>query len=174
MSIDPEISQRVYAAFNSADVAEFENLLKEYPVFLRHSDGTDRWMWQAATEGNLPLIKCLVRLGQNVNESKDIADFDDPFCQVEGAILQAAGGGHLDIVRWLLDNGAKINYSINGKSRCLPLLNAAAKGHSDVVKLLVENGADLNFRFNGHTPLSQAINYGHHEIAEYLKSAGAV
>jgi ankyrin repeat protein len=77
-------------------------------------------------------------------------------------------------VRWLLARGAKINYTINDNRRCLPLLDAAANGHLGVVKLLVESGADIHASFNRHTALSHATNYGHPEIAEYLRSAAAM
>ncbi|HKB42189.1 MAG TPA: ankyrin repeat domain-containing protein [Gemmataceae bacterium] len=175
--LDAEVSVAVYTAFNGRDVAEFCRLLRKHPEFLRHEDGTDRWMWQAAMDGYLPLVECLADLGQDVNEPKDAMDPDDPdcsFCQVEGPIVQAAGEGHLEVVRWLLARGARINFTINGKRRCLPLLDAATKGHLDVVKLLVDNGADIHASFNRHTPLSQAVNYGHPVVAEYLRSVGAV
>jgi ankyrin repeat protein len=81
--------------------------------------------------------------------------------------------GHLELVRWLLKQGARINFTLNGRNRCLPLLDAATNGHLEVVKFLIENGADVHSSFNGHTPLSQAVCYGHQEIAGYLQSIGA-
>jgi ankyrin repeat protein len=175
--LDTEVSVAVYAAFHDRDVAQFSRLLREHPEFLRHEDGTDRWMWQAAINGQLPLVECLVGLGQDVNEPKDPVDPSDPDCsfrQVEGPIVQAAGEGHLEIARWLLARGARTNFTINGKLRCLPLLDAAANGHLDIVKLLVESGADIHASFDGHTALSQALDYGHPAVAEYLRSVGAV
>jgi ankyrin repeat protein len=176
-ALDPDVSIAVYAAFNNRDVAEFRRLLTAHPEFLRMPDGTDRWMWQAAMDGHLPIVECLVDLGQDVNEPKDSVDPDDPDCsfrQVEGSIVQAAGEGHLKLVRWLLAGGARTNFTINGKLRCLPLLDAATNGHLDIVKLLVESGANIHASFNGHTALSQASDYGHPPVAEYLRSVGAV
>jgi hypothetical protein len=91
-------------------------------VFLRNADGTDEWMWKAAMDGNLPLLQGLVAPGLDVNESKDRDDPADPnpFYQAEGPILQAPGNGHLEIVRWLLERGARINYEVHGRRRCLP------------------------------------------------------
>ena len=103
MELDPEVSVAIYTAFNERDVANFRRLLAAHPEFLRHPDDTDRWMWQAALDGHLPLVECLSDLGQDVNEPKDAVDPDDPdcsFCQVEGrscrprarAIWSSSGG----------------------------------------------------------------------------------
>lgn len=173
MEPDHDVSMSAGMAFDAGNLVEFRSLLRAYPELLRGSDGRDRWMWQAAIIGNLPFLQCLVGLGQDVNESMDVPDPEDPFCQFEGPILHAAGEGHLEVVRWLLEQGAKINYTVNGKIRCLPLLRAASYGHLEVAKLLVDHGADIHAAFNGHTPLSQAVNYGHPEVAEYLRSVGA-
>src|SRR5260221_1842109 len=107
MNIDPDISREVYAAFNAGDVEQFHRLLSDHPEFLRNSNGTDRWMWQAAMKGNLPLVEALVSLGMDVNESKDLANPDDPFSQAEGPILWAASEGQLETVLWLLRHGEK-------------------------------------------------------------------
>ena len=85
----------------------------------------------------------------------------------------AASEGHIEIVRWLLQQGEKINFEVDGKPRCMSLSFAATNGHLDVVKLLVQHGASLTTAFQGNTPLSQAEAYGHSEVAEYLRSVGA-
>ena len=173
MDTKPTIGKALNIAFDEGNISEFKRLIDEHPTYIRSKDGTDRWMWMAAMVGNLEMLKFLVKKGLDVNESSDIPDPDDPFCTYEGPILQAASAGHTEIVRWLLEQGAKINFTINGKIRCLPLLDAAINGHLDIAKLLVEHGAEVNFTFNGHTPLSQAEAYGHPEVAEYLRSVGA-
>lgn len=170
MTHDPEISRRIYAALHANDVETFRRLLSDHPEFLRHDDGTDRWMWQAAMDGNLPLLEALISLGVDVNEPKDPPDPDDPDAQVEGPILWAASEGHLDVVRWLLQHGAKINYVVDGKPRSLPLQFAATNGHLAVVKLLVENGADIDGSWNGTNAIRQAEDYGHPQVRDYLLS----
>jgi hypothetical protein len=37
MELDPEVSQRVYGAFNAGDVEGFRQLLSDHPEFLRNS-----------------------------------------------------------------------------------------------------------------------------------------
>jgi len=176
MPLDPELSQQVYASFNDGNADTFYRLLKTHPEFIRHEDGTDRWMWQAASEGKLPIIKALVDLGMDVNESKDLKgseDPDNPFYQAEGPIAQAASQGQLETVRWLLEHGAKINYIVNGKPRCLPLDFAAQEGHLDVVKLLVEYGADIHAIWQGHNAITLAEDHGQFAVRDYLCSLGA-
>jgi ankyrin repeat protein len=128
-------------------------------------------MWQAAMKGALGFIKALVGLGVDVNEPKDLPDPEDPDAQVEGPILWAASAGHLEVVKWLLQHGAKINYIVDGKPRSLPLKYAATNGHLDVVMLLVENGADINASWNGTNAIQQAENYGHPEVRDFLLAA---
>ena len=54
----------------------------------------------------------------------------------------AAQYGHRDIVKLLMDNGAKPDKKdILGRT---PLQRTAEKGHTDLVKLLVDRGADPN------------------------------
>lgn len=176
MPLDPEISRQVHTAFNEGKTADFHRLLSAHPEFLRHEDGTDWWMWQAAMQGNLGMIQTLIDLGMNVNDSKDREDPedpDDPFYQAEGPILLAAGQGQFEVVRWLLEHGAKINYVVHGKPRCFPLVFAATNGHLDVVKVLVEHGADIHATWNGVNAITQAEDFGQFAVRNYLHSLGA-
>ena len=170
MTWDPAISRKINVAFEADDVAEFVRSLRKLPEYMRYKDGTDLWMWRAAIDGNLPMLQALVCLGLGVNESNKVDKSTDPPTQLEGPILDASAQGHALVVKWLLDHGAKINYCVNGKNRCLPLKFAAINGHLEVVKLLVEHGADVNSSWNGTTAIQQAETYGHQEIVDYLRS----
>ena len=121
----PEVSEKLHVAFRDSNVAEFKRLVREHPEHLRDEDDTDFWMWKSAMSGNLPILQALIELGMDVNESYDRSDERDPFYEPEGPILQAAGRGDLEMVRWLLANGAKINFVVNGRPRCMPLIEAA-------------------------------------------------
>ena len=81
-------------------------------------------------------------------------------------------GGHIEVVRFLVENGASVN--ILGRDGRTPLYFAALDGHIDVVRFLVENGADVNPRSHFTTPLDIALSSGHEEVANYLHSQGGI
>ena len=54
----------------------------------------------------------------------------------------AAREGHVDIVKMLIENDAKVNAT--DFNDCTALHHAARGGHVDVVKVLIQNGADVN------------------------------
>jgi len=99
-------------------------------------------------------------------------------------LLQAAViGGHTDLVKFLLVNGADVNVAtwedinsitaegIWGKQTAAWL--ACKHGHLDVLKLLVEKGAELNFvDVNGNAPIHAAVMGRHKDIIEYLITQG--
>lgn len=175
MSPDPEISRQLYVAFNNNDADEFYRLLSAHPEFLRNEDGTDRWMWEAGMGGKLGILKRLVALGLDVNESKDPKEAespDNPFFTPEGPIAQAAAQGQLEVVRWLLDQGAKVNHIVNGKQRSMPLLFASTNGHLEIVKLLVEHGADIHAIWQNNNAATLAEEYGHFAIRDFLRAHG--
>ncbi len=54
-------------------------------------------------------------------------------------------------------------------------MTAAGGGHAETVKFLIEAEADINVQNNyGYTALYWADWWGHTEIVEILKNAGAV
>ncbi len=83
---------------------------------------------------------------------------------------------HLDIVQFLLDNGADTD--VQDDWRCTPLHNAAGAGHVDIVRELCEAGAKLDVRSmnKGKTPLEIARDKGKFEVIpvlqDYMSRAG--
>jgi hypothetical protein len=65
--------------------------------------------------------------------------------------MLAAREGHIDIVKYLLDNGADVNRifvteRFEGMGRgSSALMWAAKKGHPEVVKYLVDHSAHVNY-----------------------------
>jgi hypothetical protein len=74
---------------------------------------------------------------------------------------------------FLLDAGT----AINDESR--PLIAAVYEGDLKMVKMLLERGADIHITFRGddkvqYNALKMAVIHEHHEVADYLRSQGAV
>jgi len=164
------VSIQLHIAFDEGNVVEFKRLLGEHPEHLRDESGADYWMYTAALNRNLPILKAVVEMGVDVNETHDFGDPTSPFYEPEGPILTAASFGDLEMVRWLLNHGARINYVVQGNPRCLPLIRAATVGHLEVVKLLVAHGADVHSTWNGLNAMTQAEEFGRRDILDYLRS----
>ena len=82
---------------------------------------------------------------------------------------------------WLLDRGADVDevgirdYGDRRKRKYegTALHKAAANGDLEMAKLLVTHKARLDIKDPlDRTPLTRALEEGHHEVAEYLRSLG--
>ena len=146
-------------------------------------------LWCAAVSGNLPVIKCLVNFGADVNAVSDSGS-----TPVRSACFMT----HLDIVAYLVDRGAdilKANYnggtclinSVQSVQLCVYLLEHGAKVNArdiqnktalhyaiqehrlETTKLLLDNGADpyARSRYNDDA-LQTACLKGALHIFQYL------
>lgn len=87
------------------------------------------------------------------------------------ALDWAAVKGHVEVVQFLLDNGADID--CRGSFGDTPLIRAAGNGQLEVVKLLLAAGADVNAKNNGgRTALYDAEGRRHSAVAVLLKAHG--
>ena len=90
----------------------------------------------------------------------------------ETALHNAAAGGHLAAVRYLVEQGADLEAT--RYDDYTPLHDAAAVGHLAVVRYLVEQGADLEAKGRYDlTALLSAAYRGHWEVVKFLVGAGA-
>uniref|UniRef100_A0A6P6XRZ9 Poly [ADP-ribose] polymerase n=1 Tax=Dermatophagoides pteronyssinus TaxID=6956 RepID=A0A6P6XRZ9_DERPT len=122
-------------------------------------------IFQACRIGDLNRLKKLINLN-NVNVR-------DPSGGGRSTPLHFASGfGRLDVVDFLIQQGANIHAKDDGG--LVPLHNACSFGHIEVVKLLLKNGADPNVKDNWHfTPLMEAAIKGKLEVCLYLLQKGA-
>eukprot|EP00731_Ephydatia_muelleri_P020724 Em0013g451a len=83
-----------------------------------------------------------------------------------------AGYNHLDVVEYLLQNGADVN--AKDKGGLIPLHNAASYGHVDVAGLLIKYNSYMNAtdRWN-FTPLHEAAQKGRTQLCALLILHGA-
>jgi hypothetical protein len=123
--------------------------LKEYQIVLP----------EASSNGDYACVKKIIEKGANVNQASPMS-----------ALMWAAQGGHENVVRLLLENGASVDQKTDKDGTALVY---AMAGHSlATVKTLVEHGADVNFP-SSFTPLMSAALQGDLPIIEYLLEKGA-
>jgi len=124
-------------------------------------------LFQAAYKGDLATVTRIIKADRQtarIPSSPDIWEGSTP-------LSLAALGGHIEIARFLLENGAPVNPMTNDGSA---LLMAAWAGKDEMVKLLLERGADPNLASaSGETPLMAAALKGFVPIGQLLIDAGA-
>ncbi|KAF4456044.1 Ankyrin repeat domain-containing protein 50 [Fusarium austroafricanum] len=122
-------------------------------------------LWLAVQNGHLVVVETLLLETDIDLESKDWNE--------DAPLSIAAGGGHYEIAKLLLDKG--INPAPRGRTGWTPLTFASVKGHRAVAELLLDQGhADLMSRDEeGMTPISHAASHGREEVVQFLLSRGA-
>jgi ankyrin repeat protein len=85
---------------------------------------------------------------------------------INWGLMWSAEYGHINIVKYLVENGADIHARDD-----LALRISAENGHKKIVEYLTENGADIHARDD--QALRLAAQNGHKEVAEYLTENGA-
>ena len=110
---------------------------------------------EAAREGNLEVVRFFVWAGMDPNvqpyaaRSVLVSDRENPtsikhlyYAWFPGeedddtAIMKGAYGGHIDVVRFLMDNGADL--SIENQQEQSVVMFAAAAGHLEIVQMIID------------------------------------
>jgi ankyrin repeat protein len=98
-----------------------------------HSAFGDTPLIIAAYEGTMDMVRCLVKLGADVNK------FDNDGIT---ALVGAAAEGRLDIVRFLVESGASIEVADNHRDTALQ--HSVSGGHYLTAQFLLEHaGANI-------------------------------
>lgn len=127
----------------------------------------------AAYIGDLPRVQQLVE--QDPSVANKPGDYVNYYPCSGTPLRNAATGGHLDIVRYLLDNGSDPNLPEEGFApRGHALYSAVYYDHYDIAKLLLEHGAEPNAPVESSAdPLSIAMNNNNPKMVDLLCSYGA-
>ena len=117
----------------------------------------------AVTEGNLKVVKKYVEADHKILEEKFFAW--EP-------LQMAASHNQLEIVKYLIKQGADLNYA-HPVEKTTAFHLAAYSGYKDVVKALADAGADINKKMKGGMSIAYVVRLNNHpEMADYLVSLG--
>jgi len=114
-----------------------------------------------AGKGDLNKVKAEIDSGKDVN-SKDIAG--------QTALIYASENGRLEVVKYLVENGADVNAKSGRHGRGTALIYASAANRIIVMEYLLEHGADINATSPGfnETALIWAAAQGHVKAVNLL------
>lgn len=122
---------------------------------------------EAAIVGDLGRVKEFVEKDPGLTDDASSPDGFSP-------LGLAAHFGHSDVVRYLLEAGADVNFAA-AETGFTALTGAVAGGHGEIVRLLIDAGANVNHRYEEleFSPLLSAAADGDPEIVRMLIDAGA-
>lgn len=159
------ITSLIYAAeAGHLDIVEL--LLKEGAnVNTTQGDNKRSPLYYASQNGFLSVVKALLDAG---------AQPEDPSDQGSASIHRATVGGHLEIIKELIDRGVPVDLGLANDYKSAPLLIAAENGHLEIVNFLLEKGANINSQqaINKWNSLHFAAQNGHGETVKRLLEAG--
>ncbi|MCM3781880.1 ankyrin repeat domain-containing protein [Neobacillus mesonae] len=89
-------------------------------------------------------------------------------------LRMAVQDGEWDIIRWMLDHGADVNYNeadMVYSYKATPLTVAVRNGNTELAKFLIQQGADITMtEKDGERAYSIAVTTKNKELIAYLKS----
>jgi ankyrin repeat protein len=124
----------------------------------------DIMLEEAAQAGDMAKVQKALQQGADIDHKSDLGG--------DTALTYAARYGHIDIVRLLLDKGAKIDAKNNYGQTALA--QSAEHGNIEIVRLLLEKGASIEAGDKyGKTPLGESVEKAHFDVARALLDKGA-
>lgn len=119
---------------------------------------------KAAAEGDLARVK------SQVEQDHQLVNFSDE--QGRTPLHWASRGVHLDVLEYLVENGADVNAVDDDK--VTPLHSLSYRGNTKAMEILMEEGANVETKdSNGLTPLIYAAYAGQEEASASLLRYGA-
>jgi cytohesin len=115
--------------------------------------------------GDIDSVRILLKAG---------AQIDSPDSGDETPLFAAVRWRHIDMIRYLLAQGAQVNARRRSNSETA-LFEAVRNRSFDILSVLIQNGADINLASaSGDTPLMVASMSNDSEMVQFLGSNGAV
>ncbi len=182
----PDIAEKLYSAVANGDIDSMKELISSgaNPNMCLQQGYTSLIL--ASGLGHIEIVNYLLSLEserQHTNSRSSTSQHQGQWnfgqrvkvnaCMYNGctALIVACEVGHIDVVRMLLKNGARVNQAQNNHRTAL--MQASQNGHIEMVQMLLESGAMVNAVDDvGMTSLHMACQYGHNEIARLLLCSG--
>jgi ankyrin repeat protein len=162
---------RVYAAVITHDHKTLQALLDGGDSPNRFSPRYRSPLVMACQIGDLDAIKILLSGGAKIDLSDSIAP--NRLGTDETALTKAIDRNHIEIVRYLLAQGAQVNLRgpLKGET---PLFSALRSRNMEILTLLLQAHADISVRNKvGYTVLALASLNNDVELVDFLKANGA-
>jgi len=83
-------------------------------------------------------------------------------------LQRACNSNHLEIAKYLILNGANLNFRLNNT-----IITCCKQGNLNILQFLVENGADINMYRYSDLPIETAVVFDQLKIVKYLVENGA-
>uniref|UniRef100_H2YLD4 Uncharacterized protein n=1 Tax=Ciona savignyi TaxID=51511 RepID=H2YLD4_CIOSA len=130
-----------------------------------HNENGHTPLMEAASGGHVGVAEVLLERGAGINTHSN--EFKE-----SALTLACYKGGHLQMVRFLLQAGADQEHKTDEMHTAL--MEASMDGHVEVARLLLDSGAQVNMPADSfESPLTLAACGGHVELAELLIQRGA-
>ncbi|MCY2967112.1 MAG: DUF1963 domain-containing protein [Planctomycetota bacterium] len=114
-------------AISRGDGETLRRVVRDSPEL--HGEGLEHLVDEAAKTGSIELLETL----EGLNLGAEV--------YYDWGMVNAADGGHLELVRWFLDRGVPVNRVSRGLRESASLHSAIQNQHLELVKLLIGQGA---------------------------------
>jgi uncharacterized protein len=148
-------------AIRAGNVEEVIQLLDAHPGAIHYDTPMGSWLHMAASDGQLPIVKELVKRGIDVNARGGTFKTN--------ALYFAVNYGHLDVVKYLLEAGSETDMSVSEKN---PLFAAIHKNdNTEIAQALIDHGLDPHHDYGDDwNAISFAKQNGAQKILKLLQS----
>ncbi len=162
-----ETRTHVERAIQAQDVGQLKTLLKSDP---RASEpgNLNHFAQKAVLEGKPQALAVLLEHGAQTETE------DSSLLLVATTSYAPPRASNLEVIKVLVERGAKVNVQLPDQTRSTPLIQAAGKGELEVVDYLLDHGADYKLlTVPGVGALQVAAGHGYTPVVERLAQAGA-
>lgn len=167
-AIFSHLESNLLGHFRAGNADAVRTFLTQEPIWLRYWYFGSSLLHHAAEHDHPAVLVALMDLGLDVNTPQQ----KEP----SAALDIAVASGYLRSAQCLLEHGARTTFEYRGLTFCCGTLWSVASGNFEMVKLLVEHGAPVDILVDDPPRglLTEAMGGGYTEIADYLRSKGAL